>query len=71
MPNLKYVQKIPLAKEFIKFTVFETIFQAENTMAEINFFLGSIYLRFYGYSEHIWVRICVFLEKFLFPRNSG
>ena len=53
MPNLKYVPKIPLDVEFIKFTVFETIFEAENTMAEINFLLGSIYLRFYGYSEHI------------------
>ena len=60
MPNLKYVPKIPLDMKFIKFTEFKTIFEAENTMVEIVFLLGSIYLRFYGYSEHIWVHIWVF-----------
>ena len=53
MPIFELVPKIPLGMEFIKFNVFQTIFEAENTMAEIDFLLGSIYLRFYGYSEHI------------------
>ena len=63
MQNLKYILKIPIGMEFIKFKVFQTIFEAGNTLAEIDFLLGSIYLRFYGYSEHIWVYICIFLGR--------